>query len=93
MGEEKKLKQNISSKTMEPSYSVLEPMEICKQIVLKFGIAVEKIINKNYHSFDVVKVRNVFIYLCRMYTPLSYGQIGSLIGCKDYAIMIREQKR
>jgi len=86
--QEEKEEKKMPSKIMEDSYATLDPMEICKQIALKSGISVEQMTNKMYRSADIVIARNVFMYLCRMYTPLSYSRIGKLSGCKDQTIVI-----
>ena len=86
--QEAKVEKITSSKIMKDANIMLDPMEICKQIALKSGITVEQMTNKMYKTADIAIARNVFIYLCRMYTPLSYAQIGKVIGCKDHTSVL-----
>ena len=69
-----------------------EKVEIIKTIVCKhFEITKEQLIEKT-NKRNIVKPRQLCMYLCTIYTKLSYGTIGYVLGGKDHATINHAKK-
>ena len=77
----------ILKDTISPRPNVVTPSLILEEVTRYYGITSEDIISKKRNA-EIVLPRQIFMYLCRDMTDITYKGIAALLEKKDHATIV-----
>ena len=78
---------DILKDTISPRPNVVTPSLIMEEVTRYYGITSEDIISKKRNA-EIVLPRQIFMYLCRTMTPITFKEIAALLEKKDHATVM-----
>ena len=90
--ERTEITMDIAVKELQNIISPDKPLEVTPQLIIEvvaehFNITVDQIMSKN-RSSDIVKPRQIIMYLCKQMTNQPLDSIGQLLGGRDHSTVI-----
>lgn len=90
--EQTEITMEVAVKELQNFIAPDKPMVITPQLILDvvsehFHISTERLISKS-RSSEIVKPRQIAMYLCKNMTDASLEQIGSILGGRDHSTII-----
>lgn len=88
---------DIAMKELQNIITPDKPREITPQLIIEvvsehFQISLDQMISKN-RSSDIVKPRQIAMYLCKNMTDIPLDSIGALLGGRDHSTIIHGIKK
>lgn len=95
--EKTEITMEVAIKELQNIISPDKPMEITPQLILDivsehFHVAVDQLTSKS-RSSEIVKPRQIAMYLCKSMTDASLETIGTLLGGRDHSTIIHGIKK